>query len=80
MQLPPKDAEVIAWASPRLSTRYLGEDGEHLTPEYEYEVVYYPNIRALGAQYHPEIMNPSSDGWKYFQELIEEYLPKMQEN
>lgn len=62
MLLPPKEAEVLAWASSKAdgSARapyYIGEDDavnwfpdKHKEPE----VVYFPNIKGIGFQYHPE--------------------------
>ncbi len=77
MQLPPEDAEIIGVCSPKKSNSYV-YDKEKYTKEIEeeYEIVYYPNIKALGVQYHPEIMDNNSDGWNYYQELIEKYLKK----
>mgnify|MGYP003418074309 CR=1 FL=1 len=75
MQVPPVDAEVIAVCDPRRSERYVFDEPD-FTPEYEYEIVYYPNIKALSAQYHPESMPKDSEGWKYYQELIEEYISR----
>ncbi len=60
MQLPPADAEVLAWAEPRLSTHYLNGDNQPFDVEREVEVVHYPAIRAVGIQYHPEWL-PSTD-------------------
>lgn len=75
MQVPPEGANVIGVAEPRRSDRYIyngNKDG--FVPDYEYEVVHYPNINALGAQYHPESMNEESEGWTYYQSLIERHL------
>lgn len=73
MQVPPPNAEVIAVADPKMSPHYVyGEPG--FQPKHEYEIVYYPAIKALGVQYHPEIMR--GEGWDYYQELIEHYMPK----
>jgi gamma-glutamyl-gamma-aminobutyrate hydrolase PuuD len=59
MQLPPDGAEVLAWAEPRLASgRYLNRDDELIAPSVEYEAVYYPQIRSLGFQWHPEWMPP----------------------
>lgn len=76
MQLPPKDAEVIGWAMPRLSTCYYGAEKEY-TPEMEYEVVYYPNTNAIGMQYHPEFMDANNRGFQFCGEIIQKYLGKV---
>jgi GMP synthase-like glutamine amidotransferase len=80
MQLPPVGAEILAWADPRLSRVYEGwtpTDGV-LTPEREYDCVYYPNTNCLGMQYHPEFMPHRSEGFQYSIELTKKYLFKGQ--
>lgn len=74
MQLPPKSAQVVAWADPRLSDVYEGPPGVQYEPEYEYDVVFYPNTNALGMQYHPEFMSSESEGFKYAGQLVERFF------
>jgi gamma-glutamyl-gamma-aminobutyrate hydrolase PuuD len=75
MQNPPQDAVVLAWANPRLSDVYVGQEDKELEPpEYEYECVYYPSLNALGMQYHPEAMSEHSAGFRYASELVDEWL------
>jgi gamma-glutamyl-gamma-aminobutyrate hydrolase PuuD len=74
MQLPPKSALPVAWADPRLSEVYEGAPGKLLYPEVEYDVVYYPETNALGMQYHPEMMSPTSDGFKYCKDLVKRFF------
>lgn len=75
MQLPPTNAKILAWAEPRLSQHYEGADrGDELNPPAEYEGVYYPNTRALGMQWHPEVMQKSSPGYLFTQSLISKLL------
>lgn len=80
MQLPGKDAVPLAWAEPKLSRCYLnGDDDERDDVDREYEVVYYPNIKAVGMQYHPEWIRGSRDGKahpcvEYAQEVVRTYL------
>jgi len=73
MQYPPASAKVLGWAETRLSNRYLGVS---TPPEKENEVVYYPNINALGIQYHPEMMSGHSEGWKYCVEMTQKLLQR----
>lgn len=73
MQMPPEDAEILAWASPSKSKVYYGI--KHI-PDCEPECVWYPKINALGIQYHPEIMSPESEGFQYCTELVEKYIVK----
>jgi len=70
MALPPNDADVLAWAEPCRSQRYYGGSGL-LDVEEEVEAAFYPATRSLGVQWHPEIMEPDMDGYKYFMELLE---------
>ena len=76
MMLPPKHAKVIGWAAKKRSTRYYGELDKLIqpVPEKEYEVIYWPNIRAVGMQYHPEMMGEYQKGFKFAAQLVEEYL------
>lgn len=62
MLIPPDDAEVLAWAAhlPNGAPRapfYIGE-GDAITyfpyKHREPEVVYFPSIKGIGFQYHPE--------------------------
>lgn len=76
MAFPPEDAQVLAWAEPRLSKRYEGADGELLNPEFEYEGVLYPQTRSLGMQWHPEVMREGTPGHAYTQFLIAQLLGK----
>lgn len=76
MMLPPKNAVPIAWAATRLSRAYIGAGDRHLSPipEREWEIVYFPNIRAVGMQYHPETMSDASDGFRLASELVNKFL------
>ena len=74
MQIPPKDAVMLAWAEPRLSKFYEGENDEELHPDVEAEGVFYPDTQALAMQWHPEFMRPDSDGFQYSVSLIEKLI------
>ena len=71
MQIPPKDAKILAWAEPARSKTYFWNK-----PDKEFECVAYPNINALSMQYHPEVMSKKSDGFKYCLELTKKLLNK----
>lgn len=43
-------------------------------PQKEPEAVWFINTDFLAVQYHPEYMNHDSDGWRYYQGLLEEYV------
>lgn len=67
--------ELIAWSTYPLSTTYQdGELNESEEPVVEPEIVYYPKTLSMACQYHPEYMEKESQGYKYYQSLIEEYL------
>lgn len=76
MQLPPKDAIILAWADPKLSaSHYLDGDNKQIdNVEYEYENVYYPNTKVIGIQNHPEWELPEVEFVKYSQEIVDKYL------
>lgn len=65
--------ELLAWSSTKRSDKY--EDGENKAiPEArnypEPEVVYFPKVRGLGVQGHPEWMSERSRFVEWFNELI----------
>lgn len=67
MQIPPKDAQLLAWASPSL----------HFDEDYrEAECVDYPSINAVGVQYHPEWLDKDSEAFLYCKELVDNLLQK----
>lgn len=76
MMIPPADAEVLATTKIVLSPQKWGEDRdtpvEDTSPEPE--IVYFPGIKALGIQGHPEWMGQGSPFVKLTNQLIKEYL------
>lgn len=84
------DHELIAWASPLQSTHYCGpwndqteQDDpivfpDNLKPEHrEPEIVYFPSIKALGIQGHPEFVhNEKHEFVQYSRKLVKQYLIK----
>jgi len=75
MQLPAPGAEVLAWAEPRLAGgRYLTEGDQPICPGTEYEAVFYPQVRSLGIQWHPEWMSPSHPCVAYTRRVAVERL------
>jgi gamma-glutamyl-gamma-aminobutyrate hydrolase PuuD len=72
---PPNKAVVIGWASVPQSEIYYGDNDELVEgPRREPEAVLFPNINALGVQYHPEMMNRESRGASWFWELARDAL------
>jgi gamma-glutamyl-gamma-aminobutyrate hydrolase PuuD len=75
MQNPPDDARILAWSERRRSNIYIGEDNQELeSPNHEIECVYYPNINAVGMQYHPEMMSERELGFKFAEEMVASFL------
>ena len=74
MQIPPGGAIMLAWADPKRSKCYEGENDEELYPKYEAEGVYYPATQSLGMQWHPEFMRKESEGFQYSVSLIQKLL------
>jgi gamma-glutamyl-gamma-aminobutyrate hydrolase PuuD len=71
MQVPPPSAKILAWAYPPRSNVY---QPSHLKPEKEWECVYYPTIKGVGVQYHPEVMAEGSKGFQYTLELANKLI------
>lgn len=75
MQNPPENAKVLGWSEHNRSDIYITEDDfEVEEPEREIECVHYPNINAVGMQYHPEWMSDHSDGFRFAEELVARFL------
>ncbi len=75
MVIPPKDAFIVGWSVDRLSERYYGDEDKPVQwPGPEVEAVIYPSIRTCGVQYHPEMMNPDTDGYTFFYNMVEQLL------
>jgi gamma-glutamyl-gamma-aminobutyrate hydrolase PuuD len=68
--------ELIAWASRKLSNVYLIENDKDIEVDVEPEVVYFPETRALGIQYHPEFMGMKDEAVIYARALVSQYLLK----
>lgn len=79
--------EVLAWGTEALSDHYAFDDKSTIPKNeadvflnMEPDVVWYPKIKALCAQYHPEWMREDTEGFIYFQQLVAHYLlPLMKE-
>lgn len=65
MMIVPKSGTLIAWAIEKA-----------FSDEFEPEVVWFEDSKDLCVQYHPEYMDKDSDGYEYFQQLLEEYFDK----
>lgn len=70
---------LLAWASPGLSaTMYMGEDDRNISEmllEREPEIVWFPEIRGLAIQGHPEYNMEGCDKFRdVCQQLVKEYI------
>ncbi len=75
MILPQKNAIVIGITDGRLSKYYVGADDDFV--DYhgdEIEAAIFPEIKGFGVQYHPEIMPRSSEGYKYYHDMVKASL------
>lgn len=75
--------EVVAHSTNQLSREYWFNNEQVVSRAesspllaLEPDIVYYPKIKALAAQYHPEMMNTDSEGFNLFGRLVEQYLQK----
>jgi gamma-glutamyl-gamma-aminobutyrate hydrolase PuuD len=71
MQMPPENAVVLAFADPRMSKAYHFKKNEKFDPKYEYESVYYPNINAIGVQWHPEWLDEKDRAVTFVKEIVD---------
>jgi len=77
MVIPPKDAYVVGWCPVKLSRTYYGDKDELMSwSGPEIEAVVYPEIRAFGVQYHPEMMDRVTDGFKFFFDMLYDIMYK----
>jgi len=81
--LPDEDYKLIAWATAplrglnALSTLYLnGNDTTDFIPEREPEIVWYPKIKSLCIQGHPEYGPQDGVFQEYCRSLVKEYILK----
>jgi len=75
MMIPSEEGIVIGWAERKLATIYLGNTDEVTAwDDVEVEAIFYPKTLCCGVQYHPEIMKKESDGYRFFHEMIADFL------
>jgi len=67
-----KDAVLIAWTTTGMSECYKTDKGEKL-PICEPEIVWFPNIKTLAVQGHPEWLPSTSRFVKYCNNLVSKY-------
>lgn len=78
----PEGAELLAWASTKLSSEYIvgcglnDEEKILYEPDVEPECVWLPNINALAIQWHPEWMKKEDEAVKFHLAMIKKYMGK----
>lgn len=66
--------ELLAWAAPSLSNCYIVENEDQVKLKVEPEVVFFPEIKAIAVQGHPEWMEESTPFVQYCINLVKEKL------
>jgi gamma-glutamyl-gamma-aminobutyrate hydrolase PuuD len=79
--MPSENYEVIGWTPVQRSKHYAMNPVKVITAEdaddnlkSEPDIVWYPKIKALAAQYHPEFMPTQSEGFQLYLELLDAYI------
>lgn len=68
--------ELLAWSDPAQSSKYVGleeEEVELQRQNVEPEVVWFPDIKCLAVQGHPEFMDYDCEMNSYIHELMDKY-------
>jgi GMP synthase-like glutamine amidotransferase len=75
MCIPGPTTVLVGWAKPSISEIYYGNRDEQVSFNgKEAEIIITPHQNACGVQYHPEIMDKKSCGYKFFYKFIEDFL------
>lgn len=71
----PTDAIPIAWSHPKRSDIYIGPYGDKVeSPEHEIEAAIFPDINAMGVQYHPEMMRDKDIDRIHYGQIIADFI------
>lgn len=71
----PTNAIPIAWAPLKRSDIYIGPQGfEDDQPDHEIEAAIFPNINAMGVQYHPEMMKENDTCRIHYGQMISNFV------
>jgi gamma-glutamyl-gamma-aminobutyrate hydrolase PuuD len=74
--------ELLAWSPTQLSRCYIGQDDKDIkeaVTHVEPEIVYFPKIKGLAIQGHPEFMDKGDEFVILCNELVTEYLMEKKE-
>ncbi len=79
-----EDYVLLGWMEEPLSRHYafdadtvVPRAGLHGGVTLEPDIVFYPKIRALAAQYHPEWLSSDHEGFLAYENLLEQYIRPM---
>lgn len=64
--------EMIAWSEAPRSTRYFDEDKDIGQVPCEPEFVYFPQVRGVAVQWHPEFMDDDVQATQYIRNFLQE--------
>lgn len=71
----PDTAIPIAWSSPSKSDIYIGPHGDkEAVPEHEIESAIFPNINAMGVQYHPEMLEKDDPCVIHYVSMVSDFI------
>jgi putative glutamine amidotransferase len=71
----PNSAIPIAWSHPNRSDIYIGLYGARVeAPKHEIEAAIFPNINAMGVQYHPEMMWEEDPNRIHYGQMITDFV------
>lgn len=72
MIIPAKGTKIVGWSSPSLSDIYIGNKDKRVKYNgKENEAAIFTNTRCFGVQYHPELMDKTMEGYKFFRNMVE---------
>lgn len=74
------DHQLIAWADKPRSQKHIMGNDESVSVECEPEIVFFPKIKALAIQGHPEFMDEECEFVAYCNDLVQELLLKQEEH
>ena len=72
----PTSAIPTAWAKPRRSSIHIWPKGQitRIIRQEEVEAAIFPKFRAMGVQYHPEMMDRRSFGRAHYEAMFNDFL------
>lgn len=80
LRLEGTDGKLLAWSREPLSAFYVNGDNEEVKVDREPEIVFYPSIKALAIQGHPEWAKETSRFTTKVFEYINEYILGVKQN